>query len=160
MRLPEVTLRLPGWVDDLLDLLEEPDRVSAGVEERMQLAIELSRSSVRHGVSGPFGAAIFIRKMNKLLAPGVNLALASGCSVAYAEMVAIMIAPAAHRGLRSRWRGAATLRAGNQYGAVLYVPRRVPCSGVFRTWCAAPETRTPQRSASTKDRNQAAGLGS
>ncbi|MDP8952844.1 MAG: nucleoside deaminase [Actinomycetota bacterium] len=88
MGFPEVTLRLPGWVDDLL----EPDRVYASVEERMRLAIELSRSSVRHGAGGPFGAAIFDRETNKLLAPGVNLVLASGLSVAHAEMVAIMIA--------------------------------------------------------------------
>ncbi len=89
MRFPEVTLRLPGWVGELL---ADPDRIYASVEERMRLAIELSRSNVRHGTGGPFGAAIFDREINKLLAAGVNLVLASGCSVAHAEMVAIMIA--------------------------------------------------------------------
>ena len=89
MRFPEVTLRLPGWVDELL---AEPDRIYASVEDRMRRAIELSRSSIRHGTGGPVGAAIFDRETNKLLAPGVNLVLASGCSVAHAEMVAIMIA--------------------------------------------------------------------
>ncbi len=89
MRFPPGTLRLPDWIDDLL---ADPHRVYESIEERMQLAIELSRSSIRHGTGGPFGAAIFDRESNKLLAPGVNLVIASGCSVAHAEMVAIMIA--------------------------------------------------------------------
>jgi tRNA(Arg) A34 adenosine deaminase TadA len=89
MRFPEVTLRLPSWVDELL---AEPDRGYPSVEDRMRLAIELSRSSIHHGTGGPFGAAIFDRETNKLLAPGANLVLASGCSVAHAEMIAIMIA--------------------------------------------------------------------
>ena len=41
---------------------------------------------------GPFGAAIFDRETNRLLAPGVNLVLFSGYSFAHAEMVAIMVA--------------------------------------------------------------------
>ena len=89
MRFPEVTLRLPDWVEDLL---VDPDQIYASVEERMRLVIELSRSNIRHETGGPFGAAIFDLETNKLLAPGVNLVVASGCSVAHAEMVAIMVA--------------------------------------------------------------------
>ncbi len=85
MRFLEVTLRLPAWVEDMLAV---EDRVYPTVEDRMRLAIELSRSSIRHGTGEPFGAAIFDRETNKLLAPSVNLVLASGCYVAHAEMVA------------------------------------------------------------------------
>jgi len=89
MRFPEVTLRLPDWVEDVL---ADSDRVCASAEERMRLAIQLARANVDHGAGGPFGTAIFDRETGELLAPGVNLVVASGCSVAHAEMVAIMIA--------------------------------------------------------------------
>ena len=52
MRFPEVTLRLPGWVEDLLG---EADLVYASVEDRMRLAVELSRSNVRHGTGAVRG---------------------------------------------------------------------------------------------------------
>jgi len=86
---PEVTLRLPGWVGELSP---DGDRVYRTVEERMRFAVELSRLNVGHGTGGPFGAAIFERETGRLLAPGVNLVVGSGCSVFHAEMVAIMVA--------------------------------------------------------------------
>jgi tRNA(Arg) A34 adenosine deaminase TadA len=89
MRFPSVTLQLPGWVEEALGGSEE---VYPDVEDRMRLAIELSRLNVRHGTGGPFGAAIFDLETNRLLAPGVNLVVGSNCSVAHAEMVAIMVA--------------------------------------------------------------------
>ncbi len=89
MRFPQVTLRLPDWVEDVL---AEEDRVYPTVEERMRLAVELSRSNIRHGTGGPFGAAIFERETGRLLAPGVNLVTSLECSVFHAEMVAIMVA--------------------------------------------------------------------
>ena len=88
MRFPTVTLRLPDWVDDFLS----EDRVYPTVEDRVRLAIELSRSNIHHGSGGPFGAAIFERETGRLLAPGVNLVTPLGCSVFHAEMVAIMVA--------------------------------------------------------------------
>src|SRR3712207_7387090 len=87
MRFPRVVLRLPDWVEDTL-----ADRVYPTVEDRMRLAVELSRLNVRHGTGGPFGAAIFERETGELLAPGVNLVIAAKCSVFHAEMVAIMVA--------------------------------------------------------------------
>ena len=89
MRFPSVTLRLPDWVGGLI---LDPDRTYPNVEDRMRLAVELSREGSRRGSGGPFGAAIFDRETNKLLAPGVNLVLASGYSFGHAEMVAIMVA--------------------------------------------------------------------
>ena len=86
---PEVTLRLPGWVGELSP---DGDRVYRTVEDRMRFAVELSRLNVGHGTGGPFGAAIFERETGRLLAPGVNLVVGSGCSVFHAEMVAIMVA--------------------------------------------------------------------
>jgi tRNA(Arg) A34 adenosine deaminase TadA len=87
MRFREVVLRLPDWVEDTL-----VDRIYPTAEDRMRLAIELSRLNIRHGTGGPFGAAIFERQKGELLVPGVNLVVASNCSVFHAEMVAIMVA--------------------------------------------------------------------
>jgi tRNA(Arg) A34 adenosine deaminase TadA len=89
MRFPGVTLRLPDWVEDLL---AEEDRVYQTVEDRMRLAIELSRSNIQQGTGGPFGAAIFERETGRLLAPGINLVTSLDCSVFHAEMVAFMVA--------------------------------------------------------------------
>jgi hypothetical protein len=69
MRFPGVTLRLPVWVENLLVV---EDWLYPRVEDRMRLAIELSRSNIRHGTGGPFGAAIFERETGRLLAPGVT----------------------------------------------------------------------------------------
>jgi tRNA(Arg) A34 adenosine deaminase TadA len=85
---PEVTLRLPGWVGEL----PVADRSFRTVEDRMRFVVELSRLNVRHETGGPFGAAIFEWETGRLLAPGVNLVVGSGCSVFHAEMVAVMVA--------------------------------------------------------------------
>ena len=85
---PEVTLRLPGWVGET----SGGDLVLPSVEDRMRFVVELSRLNVRNGTGGPFGAAIFESDTGRLLAPGVNLVVGSGCSVFHAEMVAIMVA--------------------------------------------------------------------
>jgi tRNA(Arg) A34 adenosine deaminase TadA len=88
-RFPEVVLRLPGWVEELL---ADEGRTYPTVESRMRLAVELARQNVRRGTGGPFGAAVFEQRTGRLLAPGVNLVVGSGCSVFHAEMVAIMVA--------------------------------------------------------------------
>jgi tRNA(Arg) A34 adenosine deaminase TadA len=85
---PEVTLRLPEWVGEHA----AGGHLYRTVEERMRFAVELSRQNVRRGTGGPFGAAIFERETGRLLAPGVNLVVGSGCSVFHAEMVAVMVA--------------------------------------------------------------------
>jgi tRNA(Arg) A34 adenosine deaminase TadA len=89
MSFPQVTLGLPGWVEELLS---DPERTYPTEEDRMRLVVELSRLNVERGTGGPFGAAIFERETGRLLAPGMNLVVPSSCSVAHAEMVAIMIA--------------------------------------------------------------------
>lgn len=88
MRFPVVSISLPGWVEELV----EPGAVYPSVEDRMGLVVELSRLNVRHGAGGPFGAAIFDRETGEVLAPGVNLVTTANCSVAHAEIVAIMVA--------------------------------------------------------------------
>ena len=88
MVFPRVVFELPGWVGELLS----EERTYPSAEDRMRLAVELARRNVRHGTGGPFGAGIFERESGRLVAPGVNMVVNSGCSVAHAEMVAIMVA--------------------------------------------------------------------
>lgn len=89
MGFPEVGLRLPAWVEELAG---DDARAYPTVEDRMRLVIELASQNVRRGTGGPFGAAIFEKESGRLVAPGVNLVVSSGCSVFHAEMVAIMVA--------------------------------------------------------------------
>jgi len=87
VRFPAVELRLPEWVEEFVP----PDGAYPTPEDRMRLAVELSRENVRRGTGGPFGAAIFERDTGRLIAPGVNLVVTAGCSAFHAEMVAIMV---------------------------------------------------------------------
>ena len=89
MSFPQVTLGLPGWVDEFFS---EPDRAYPTEEDRMRLVIELSRLNVERGTGGPFGAGVFELSSNRLVAPGVNLVTTANLSSAHAEVVAIMVA--------------------------------------------------------------------
>lgn len=88
-RFPSVTLSLPEWIEDA---------VPAGglhldsLESRMAFVIQLARRNVEEATGGPFAAAIFVSETGQLVAPGVNRVVPAACSVAHAEMVAIMLA--------------------------------------------------------------------
>jgi tRNA(Arg) A34 adenosine deaminase TadA len=58
----------------------------------MELVIQLAESNVRRGSGGPFAAAVFDLEDRALVAVGVNLVVASGFSVAHAEVVALSLA--------------------------------------------------------------------
>ena len=88
MQLPEIVIRLPAWVKPFLD--GQP-QIFPSREERMRLTIELSRLNLRHASGGPFGAAVFAEG-GRLLAPGMNLVVSSGCSLLHAETVALAFA--------------------------------------------------------------------
>jgi tRNA(Arg) A34 adenosine deaminase TadA len=85
---PQLVVHLPDWV---ARHVSRKDAIYASQEDRMRLAIELSRLNIEHGTGGPFGAAIF-DAAGRLVAPGVNLVTSANCSILHAEMVAIAIA--------------------------------------------------------------------
>ncbi|HSO17897.1 MAG TPA: nucleoside deaminase [Desulfosarcina sp.] len=89
MPFPTVELSLPAWMDAVLS-----DRHPTYPEmaDRMALVIELARRNVDAATGGPFGAAIFEARSGRLVAPGVNRVLPGNCSVAHAEITAIMLA--------------------------------------------------------------------
>jgi tRNA(Arg) A34 adenosine deaminase TadA len=58
----------------------------------MRLAIGLAAENVARGTGGPFGAVVCERETGRVVSVGVNLVVASACSLAHAEAVAIALA--------------------------------------------------------------------
>ena len=83
----QVHLTLPAWVHDAVDA----SRAYVGDDEKMALAIQLSRLNVDAQTGGPFGAAVF-GPGDRLVAVGVNRVVPQATSVAHAENMAYMLA--------------------------------------------------------------------
>lgn len=83
-----VSISLPDWVNSVVDWQHS----YRSDDEKMALAIELSRQNVLRGTGGPFGSAIFEVDTGKLLSVGVNRVMPLHNSSAHGEMVAIMLA--------------------------------------------------------------------
>lgn len=88
-RFPSLQWSLPEWIGQALPA---PEHHFASDEEKMMLAIALSRRNVEEGTGGPFGAVIYEANTGLLVAPGVNLVPTLGWAGAHAEMVAIAMA--------------------------------------------------------------------
>ena len=83
MLLAQLHLTLPVWVHDI-DL----ERGFASDEDKVALAIELSRHNIEARSGGPFGAAVF-NEAGRLVGVGVNRVVAHHCSAAHAEVLAL-----------------------------------------------------------------------
>ena len=83
----QVHLTLPAWVHEAVDA----SRAYPADDDKVGLAVALSRHNVDAASGGPFGAAVF-GPDDRLIAVGVNRVLPSRCSVAHAEMMAYMLA--------------------------------------------------------------------
>lgn len=82
--------RLPNWVDEVIDF----EASHPSPEDKMALVVRLARRNVEEETGGPFGAAVFDRTTNRLIAPGVNRVVPESNPTAHAEIVAISIAGA------------------------------------------------------------------
>lgn len=134
MRRPEILVRLPEWAEAFAAERRAPLR---RVEDRVGLAVELSRRNVEEGTGGPFGAAVFERDGGRLLAVGVNLVEPCNCSVAHAEVVAIVLAQQArgHWDLGAEGPSPCDLATSTEPCAMCL--GAVHWSGVSRLLCAA-----------------------
>jgi tRNA(Arg) A34 adenosine deaminase TadA len=83
-------VRYPDWVATEVDWKRTYD----SDEDRMSLAVSLSRENVRRGDGGPFGAAIFERATGRLVSVGVNSVVRLSNCTLHGEMVAFMTAQA------------------------------------------------------------------
>lgn len=62
------------------------------IEDRMRMVIRFARLNVEHETGGPFAAGVFESVSGRLVAIGVNRVVASDCSSAHAEIVALSMA--------------------------------------------------------------------
>ena len=85
-----VRIEYPGWVHETIAW----DAVYRTDEERMRLAIAVSRENVERETGGPFGAAIFERASGRLVAVGMNSVVRLNNCTLHGEMVAFMMAQA------------------------------------------------------------------
>jgi tRNA(Arg) A34 adenosine deaminase TadA len=85
---PVVHVEYPDWVDSIVDW----NRAYSSDEDRMRVAIAVSRTNVERGTGGPFGAAIFEMQSGRLVAVGMNCVLRYNNCVLHGEMMAFMMA--------------------------------------------------------------------
>ena len=90
MHLPPLCIDYPDWVDSVVDW----DHRYASDEDRMRLAIALSRENVVRGTGGPFGAAVFEAESGAVVAVGMNSVVRLNNCTLHGEMVAFMMAQA------------------------------------------------------------------
>jgi tRNA(Arg) A34 adenosine deaminase TadA len=83
-----LSITLPDWISEAVDW----DRRYESREDRMRLAIALSRENVLRRSGGPFGAAVFESESGALVGVGVNSVVRLRNSVLHAEAMAIMFA--------------------------------------------------------------------
>ena len=83
-----IEITLPPWVAEVVDW----KRRYPTDEERMGLAIDLSRENVLRETGGPFGAAIFVEQTGELVGVGMNSVQRLSNATLHAEMVAFMVA--------------------------------------------------------------------
>ena len=85
-----VQIDYPEWVRETIawDTAYHTD------EERMRLAIAVSRENVERETGGPFGAAIFESESGRLVAVGMNSVVRLNNCTLHGEMVAFMMAQA------------------------------------------------------------------
>jgi tRNA(Arg) A34 adenosine deaminase TadA len=87
-RSPIVRVEYPDWVQSVVDFTRRYETD----EEKMRLAIAISRENVERGTGGPFGAAIFERESGTLVAVGMNSVIRYNNCTLHGEMVAFMMA--------------------------------------------------------------------
>ena len=87
----QIQIALPPWVAEVIAGRE----LFPTLEDRMRLAVALSRENVIRKTGGPFGAAIFERDSGRLVAAGVNSVTRLNNCTLHGEMVAFMMAQAA-----------------------------------------------------------------
>ena len=77
---------LPSWA---IRLARRQQRPILTARDRMRFVIQLALTNVALETGGPFGAAVFETTTGRLVSIGVNLVVATNCSLAHAEIVAL-----------------------------------------------------------------------
>jgi tRNA(Arg) A34 adenosine deaminase TadA len=85
---PVVHVEYPAWVDEIVDWRH----AYTSDDDKMRLAIAVSRENVERSTGGPFGAAIFEAASGRLVAVGMNSVVRLNNCTLHGEMVAFMMA--------------------------------------------------------------------
>ena len=85
---PVIHVEYPPWVDQFIDW----ERSYRTDDDRMRLAILVSKKNVELGTGGPFGAAIFESESGRLVSVGMNSVVRHNNCTLHGEMVAFMMA--------------------------------------------------------------------
>ncbi len=85
----DFTLNLPEWI--AAELTRLPEEVPE-IEDRMRMILRFARMNFENDTGGPFAAGVFERESGRPVAIGVNRVLATGCSSAHAEIMALSLA--------------------------------------------------------------------
>ena len=85
---PTIHIEYPNWIDEVVDW----DRTFGSDEDRMRVAIELSRANVERGTGGPFGSTIFETESGRIVSAGVNGVVRTNNCTLHGEMMAFMMA--------------------------------------------------------------------
>ncbi|MFQ5650911.1 MAG: nucleoside deaminase [bacterium] len=85
-----ITINLPEWLAQTA--AQQAETIFACAEDKMRLAIALARRNVQEKTGGPFGAAIFDERSNRLVSLAVNAVVSENLSVAHAETLATILA--------------------------------------------------------------------
>jgi tRNA(Arg) A34 adenosine deaminase TadA len=89
----EVRITYPPWIETAVDR----DRRYATDEEKLDVAIALSRENLERESGGPFGAVVFEAGSGTIVAVGVNSVVRLRNSAMHAEMLALMMAQQARQ---------------------------------------------------------------
>lgn len=129
-----IRIEMPSWLSGFRNSL--PERLESQ-EERMRVAISLSRQNVMEGSGGPFGALVVARDSGEVLSLGVNRVEPSCCSTAHAEIVALSLAQQSlgHWNLAEAGKGPVELVTSCEPCAMCL--GAIPWSGVTSVLCGA-----------------------
>ncbi len=89
MTTKQIVLTMPDWVMDELEHLAEH---MGSLKQRMAAIIRFSQLNFEHKTGGPFAAGVFERDSGKVISVGVNRVMATNCSSAHAEIMALSMA--------------------------------------------------------------------
>ncbi|MEM7054313.1 MAG: nucleoside deaminase [Pseudomonadota bacterium] len=127
-------IALPDWCNALIESL--PEKLHTD-EEKMRLAIDLSRNNVEHGTGGPFGAVVTSVQDGRIIAIGVNRVEPDDCSSAHGEIVALSLAQARLGHWNLAESEAAPLELITSCEPCAMCLGAIPWSGVARVVCGA-----------------------
>lgn len=130
---PVIHVEYPEWVKEHVDW----SRSYVKDEDKMGLAIEMSRLNVVNQTGGPFGAAIFEAGTGALLSVGMNSVVRLNNCTLHGEMVAFMTAQARERSFTLRRKDGPATELFTSCDPCAMCLGATLWSGVTRMVCAA-----------------------